>query len=171
MLQQPPSACGRTADLTLPHPSSQLLLICGWRALTLLDECSVFNSIGCVRNWPLIPMKLFVVRYYNAELGWYLHLMLKHSLGERQGRPGARCRLGSTARLAAALLAREQPSQAAAWRSAQQQRGQSGGVDFGEAEPAADRHRQPPAAVTHSSGGAAASSMNAQQLHTPSARG
>lgn len=59
-----------------------VLLVCGWRAITLLNECNVLSSIdGCVRNWPLIPMDGYIVRYYNAELGWYLHLMLKHSLG------------------------------------------------------------------------------------------
>lgn len=58
-----------------------LLLVCGWHALLLLDECNLVETRGCVRGWPLLPMDIFVVRYYNLELGWYLHLMLKHSLG------------------------------------------------------------------------------------------
>jgi ceramide synthetase len=55
--------------------------VCGWRALALLDRCNVLVSDGCVKGWPLVPMQMFTVRYYNAELGWYLHLMLKHTLG------------------------------------------------------------------------------------------
>ncbi|KAI8474949.1 MAG: TLC domain-containing protein [Monoraphidium minutum] len=58
-----------------------ILLMCGWRALFKLDACNILVTSGCVRGWPLIPMDIFVVRYYNLELGWYLHLMLKHSLG------------------------------------------------------------------------------------------
>lgn len=50
----------------------------------MLSECNIWQTGGCVRNWPLIPMDIYVVRYYNAELGWYLHLMLKHSLGGYQ---------------------------------------------------------------------------------------
>jgi hypothetical protein len=52
--------------------------------MTLLNECNVLSTLdGCVRNWPMIPMAPYIVRYYNAELGWYLHLMLKHTLGAR----------------------------------------------------------------------------------------
>lgn len=57
------------------------LLVLGWRALNLLNDCSWLQSDGCMRGWPLIPMDIYIVRYYNVELGWYLHLMLKHTLG------------------------------------------------------------------------------------------
>lgn len=30
----------------------------------------------------MIPVEPNVLKYYNVELGWYLHLMLKHPLGE-----------------------------------------------------------------------------------------
>jgi len=72
---------------TLPKPASstpltKALLVLGWRALNLLNDCSWLQSDGCMRGWPLIPMDIYIVRYYNVELGWYLHLMLKHTLGE-----------------------------------------------------------------------------------------
>lgn len=70
---------------TAPKTTNQVLLFCGWRALSLLHECSVANMDGCVRGWPGVPMRRYVVRYYNAELGWYLHLMLKHALGAPAG--------------------------------------------------------------------------------------
>jgi hypothetical protein len=76
----------RASRRLFPRPSAarppQLLLVCGWQALLLLDECNVLQTRGCVRGWPLLPMDIWVVRYYNLELGWYMHLMLKHSLGE-----------------------------------------------------------------------------------------
>jgi hypothetical protein len=63
---------------------SLLLLIFGWRVLAALPPqraCLVGNASGCLRGWPLIPLTPPVKAYYNAELGWYAHLMLKHALG------------------------------------------------------------------------------------------
>jgi hypothetical protein len=63
---------------------SVLLLAAGWRVLASLppeNACGVLNTTGCLRGWPLIPITPAVKAYYNAELGWYAHLMLKHALG------------------------------------------------------------------------------------------
>lgn len=62
---------------------AQLLLVVGWQCLlSVSDYCSIADSSGCLRNWPLIPVEANVLKYYNVELGWYMHLMLKHPLGE-----------------------------------------------------------------------------------------
>lgn len=61
---------------------AQLLLFVGWQCLiSVSDYCSISDSSGCLRNWPMIPVEPGVLKYYNLELGWYLHLMLKHPLG------------------------------------------------------------------------------------------
>jgi hypothetical protein len=38
----------------------------------------------------MIPVEPVVLKYYNLELGWYLHLILKHPLGEHRVLPGGR---------------------------------------------------------------------------------
>jgi hypothetical protein len=54
----------------------------GWRLLLeSSDICGLRSVSGCFINWPLIPIDPKVNAYYNLELGWYLHLMLKHALG------------------------------------------------------------------------------------------
>jgi hypothetical protein len=66
----------------------QLLLFVGWQCLfSVSDYCSIVDSSGCLRNWPMIPVEPVVLKYYNLELGWYLHLILKHPLGEQGGLP------------------------------------------------------------------------------------
>jgi hypothetical protein len=61
----------------------QLLLVVGWQCLfSVSDVCSIADTSGCLRNWPMIPVQHSVLKYYNIELGWYLQLMLKHPLGE-----------------------------------------------------------------------------------------
>lgn len=61
----------------------QLLLVVGWQCLfSVSDVCSIGDTSGCLRNWPMIPVQHSVLKYYNIELGWYLQLMLKHPLGE-----------------------------------------------------------------------------------------
>jgi hypothetical protein len=61
----------------------QLLLFIGWQCLfSVSDYCSISDSSGCLRNWPMIPVEPGVLKYYNLELGWYLHLILKHPLGK-----------------------------------------------------------------------------------------
>jgi hypothetical protein len=82
--------------LTHPHPPRprhlplvlvlQLLLVVGWQSLgSVSHACSMRDTSGCLRGWPLIPIQPNVHKYYNLELGWYLHLMLKHPLGEQTG--------------------------------------------------------------------------------------
>jgi hypothetical protein len=67
----------------LQQHQQQLLLAAGWQCLiSVRDYCSIADSSGCLRNWPMIPVEPGVLKYYNLELGWYLHLMLKHPLGE-----------------------------------------------------------------------------------------
>jgi hypothetical protein len=60
----------------------QLLLFTGWQCLSAVSNyCGLHNTGGCLAGWPLIPVESHVLKYYNIELGWYLHLMLKHALG------------------------------------------------------------------------------------------
>lgn len=59
-----------------------MLLAVGWQCLlSVSQQCSLQDTSGCLRGWPLIPISNSVHKYYNLELGWYLHLMLKHPLG------------------------------------------------------------------------------------------
>lgn len=59
-----------------------LLLVAGWQCLySVSSYCGLHNTLGCLQGWPLIPVEPNVHKYYNIELGWYLHLMLKHVLG------------------------------------------------------------------------------------------
>jgi len=59
-----------------------VLVVMGWRLLLeASDVCGLRSFSGCFINWPLIPVDPRVNAYYNLELGWYLHLMLKHVLG------------------------------------------------------------------------------------------
>jgi hypothetical protein len=59
-----------------------VLLVVGWQCLlSVSDVCSLRDTSGCLRGWPLMPIPHNVHKYYNLELGWYLHLMLKHPLG------------------------------------------------------------------------------------------
>jgi ceramide synthetase len=59
-----------------------LLLVTGWQCLySVSGYCGLHNTTGCLQEWPLIPIEPNVHKYYNIELGWYLHLMLKHVLG------------------------------------------------------------------------------------------
>jgi hypothetical protein len=61
----------------------QTLLVAGWQCLFSVKEyCGLHDTVGCLRNWPLIPVEANVHKYYNVELGWYLQLMLKHVMGE-----------------------------------------------------------------------------------------
>jgi hypothetical protein len=63
----------------------QTLLVAGWQCLFSVKEyCGLHDTVGCLRNWPLIPVEANVHKYYNVELGWYLQLMLKHVMGEYQ---------------------------------------------------------------------------------------
>lgn len=69
-----------------PSFCMQLLLVVGWQCLLSVSSyCSIQDTSGCLRNWPMIPVEANVLKYYNVELGWYLHLMLKHPLGENGG--------------------------------------------------------------------------------------
>jgi len=82
------ATCRSVAYTCLLAPSScmQLLLVVGWQCLLSVSSyCSIQDTSGCLRNWPMIPVEANVLKYYNVELGWYLHLMLKHPLGEFRG--------------------------------------------------------------------------------------
>ncbi|KAF8073226.1 Cers5 [Scenedesmus sp. PABB004] len=59
-----------------------LLLVAGWQCLASVSGyCGVHDTAGCYAGWPLIPVEPNVHKYFNVELGWYFHLMLKHALG------------------------------------------------------------------------------------------
>jgi hypothetical protein len=61
------------APLT-PLPDSVFLSFDGCRN----GGCWFFNTDSCLTGWPLHPGPPGAVRlYYNAEAGWYLHLLLK----------------------------------------------------------------------------------------------
>lgn len=80
----------------MPHaPLPQGLVVLAWRCMaSMSDTCSLVHTAGCLRGWPTIPMEPIVHNYYNMELGWYLHLMLKHVLGERRAARGGGAALG-----------------------------------------------------------------------------
>eukprot|EP00878_Enallax_costatus_P008215 GHUV01008588.1.p1 GENE.GHUV01008588.1~~GHUV01008588.1.p1 ORF type:complete len:229 (+),score=38.29 GHUV01008588.1:561-1247(+) len=60
----------------------QLVLVASWQCLySVSSYCGLHNTVGCLQGWPLLPIEPNVHKYYNIELGWYLHLMLKHMLG------------------------------------------------------------------------------------------
>eukprot|EP00775_Hariotina_reticulata_P003119 gene3119-3397_t len=59
-----------------------VMLGMGWQCLySVRSVCGLHNTLGCLRHWPLIPIEPSIYKYYNIEMGWYLHLMLKHVLG------------------------------------------------------------------------------------------
>lgn len=59
-----------------------LLLFACWRCLAGVSSfCGLHDTAGCLRGWPLIKIDAATAMYYNIELGWYLQLMLKHTLG------------------------------------------------------------------------------------------
>lgn len=39
--------------------------------------CSFFNTAPCLAGWPSIGAAPQVVKYYQLELAWYLHMLLK----------------------------------------------------------------------------------------------
>ena len=44
--------------------------------------CRLFNMGGCIRGWPVhVRNPPEAKHYYWVELGWYIHLTLKHVLG------------------------------------------------------------------------------------------
>lgn len=44
--------------------------------------CRLFNMGECIRGWPVrVVSPPEAKHYYWAELGWYIHLTLKHVLG------------------------------------------------------------------------------------------
>jgi hypothetical protein len=78
--------------------------------------CSFFNTAPCLAGWPSISTAPAVVRYYQLELAWYLHMLLKPllkyglaggcvlvrqqgcSCGGKAARAAARLLLGARAR-------------------------------------------------------------------------
>jgi len=79
-----PSVAQKIGEEVWVSTGSVMLLAAGWSVLASLPAeraCGVFDDAGCLRGWPVIPVEPRVLAYYNAELGWYGHLMLKHALG------------------------------------------------------------------------------------------
>ncbi|KAK9803473.1 hypothetical protein WJX73_005686 [Symbiochloris irregularis] len=59
-----------------------VLAIWAWSAASQGNPACRLWSLGeCLRGWPLVPMPSEIVLYYNVELGWYIHLLLKHVVG------------------------------------------------------------------------------------------
>ena len=45
-------------------------------------ECSLFSMEGCIRGWPFhVRNPPQAKHYYWVEVGWYIHLTMKHFLG------------------------------------------------------------------------------------------
>ncbi|GAB4823050.1 hypothetical protein N2152v2_010096 [Parachlorella kessleri] len=44
-------------------------------------NCWFLSTDTCLRGWPLHPVPQAIRLYYNAELAWYLHLLLKPVFG------------------------------------------------------------------------------------------
>jgi hypothetical protein len=79
-----PSIANKIEEEIWVSAGSLALLVAGWRVLAALPPqhaCMIGNTSGCLQGWPMIPLTTPVKAYYNAELGWYAHLMLKHALG------------------------------------------------------------------------------------------
>lgn len=66
-------------------------------------ECRLWSLGECLRGWPHVKVPPAIILYYKVELGWYIHLLLKHVMGYGT-QDGGDMRLHHVASLALLLL-------------------------------------------------------------------
>ncbi|CAD7699690.1 unnamed protein product [Ostreobium quekettii] len=52
-----------------------------WALWTSGSECGVLNTRACVEDWPDIPVSRRVTGLFEAEIGWYMHMLTRGLAG------------------------------------------------------------------------------------------